>query len=120
MMSRTFGAPAGAATAFGKSGLESFAVRPMTPWNGGSGTGSTGEPPVGGFAAGLSAAWRSHGSEAVIAPSTTVSASRGSLAFIVNSSHFRNQSIPEVDPVRWMVDSFGDQFRTAGPLVAEG
>src|SRR5262245_58917940 len=86
MMSRTFGAPAGAATAFGKSGLESFAVRPMTPWNGGSGTGSTGEPPVGGFAAGLSAAWRSLGIESVIAPSTTVSASQVSLGFIVNSS----------------------------------
>jgi len=38
---RTFGAPFGASTLFGKSGVESFTVRPILPWNGGSGFGST-------------------------------------------------------------------------------
>ena len=37
----------GEVTAFGKSGLDSLALRPMTPLNGGSGTGSKDEPPVG-------------------------------------------------------------------------
>src|SRR5262245_8015047 len=46
MMSRTFGAPLGAVTAFGKSGLDSLAVRPCTPPNAGSGTGRIGEPPA--------------------------------------------------------------------------
>src|SRR5262245_23968826 len=46
MMSRTFGAPLGAVTAFGKSGLDSLAVRPCTPPNAGSGTGRMGEPPA--------------------------------------------------------------------------
>src|SRR5262245_55204630 len=58
MMSRTLGAPLGAVTSLGKSGLDSFALRPMTPPNGASGTGSTGEPPVVGFSADLSWAYR--------------------------------------------------------------
>ena len=33
MMSSMFGAPFGAFTAWGKSGLDSLAFRPMTPWN---------------------------------------------------------------------------------------
>src|SRR5262245_39118505 len=49
MMRRTFGAFLGAVTPFGKSGLDSLALRPMTPPNGGSGNGRTGEPPVGDF-----------------------------------------------------------------------
>src|SRR5215475_8534801 len=49
MISRTFGAPLGAVTSLGKSGLDSLALRPMTPPNGASGTGRTGEPPVGDF-----------------------------------------------------------------------
>src|SRR5215471_6449640 len=52
MMSRTFGAPFGAVTSLGKSGLDSLALRPMTPPNGGSWTGRIGEPPVDGFSAG--------------------------------------------------------------------
>src|SRR5262245_26159586 len=51
MMSKTFGAPLGAVTAFGKSGVDSLAVRPCTPPNGGSGTGRTGEPPACWFSA---------------------------------------------------------------------
>src|SRR5580698_7631915 len=47
MMSRTFGASLGAVTVLGKSGLESFALRPITPWKGASGTGSTRTPPAG-------------------------------------------------------------------------
>src|SRR5262245_53113361 len=47
MMSRTLGAPLGAVTPTGKSGLDSLALRPMTPPNGASGTGRIGEPPVG-------------------------------------------------------------------------
>src|SRR5215471_14573290 len=38
---RTFGAPFGASTLFGKSGVESFTVRPILPWKGDSGFGST-------------------------------------------------------------------------------
>src|SRR5262245_18043206 len=49
MMSRTFGAPSGAVTPLGKSGLDSLALRPMTPPNGASGTGRTGDPAVGDF-----------------------------------------------------------------------
>src|SRR5215471_13410765 len=45
MMSKTFGAPCGAVTAFGKSGVESLALRPMTPLNCGCGIGSTADPP---------------------------------------------------------------------------
>src|SRR5215469_18756517 len=48
MMSKTFGAPFGAVTAFGKSGVDSLALRPMTPPNCAWGTGSTAEPPVAG------------------------------------------------------------------------
>src|SRR5262245_23016563 len=58
MMSRMFGAPLGAATPLGKADLDSLALRPMTPPNGGSGTGRMGEPPVGGFSADLSCAER--------------------------------------------------------------
>src|SRR5262245_61495929 len=47
MMSRTLGAPLGAVTSLGKSGLDSLALRPTTPPNGASRTGRTGEPPVG-------------------------------------------------------------------------
>src|SRR5262245_21607456 len=53
MMSRMLGAPWGAVTPAGKAGLDSLALRPITPSNGASGTGSTGEPPVGDFCAGL-------------------------------------------------------------------
>src|SRR5215475_8261249 len=49
MMSRTLGAPLGAVTPVGKSGLDSLALRPMMPPNGWSGTGRTGDPPVGDF-----------------------------------------------------------------------
>src|SRR5215475_11647080 len=49
MISRTLGAPLGAVTSLGKSGLDSLALRPMTPPNGASGIGSTGEPPLGDF-----------------------------------------------------------------------
>src|SRR5215475_10639148 len=49
MIRRTFGAPLGAVTSLGKSGLDSLALRPMTPPNGASGTGRIGEPPVGDF-----------------------------------------------------------------------
>src|SRR5262245_53609136 len=38
---RTFGAPVGASTLFGKSGVESLTVRPILPWKGDSGFGST-------------------------------------------------------------------------------
>src|SRR5262245_47370720 len=41
MMSSTFGAPLGAWTSLGKSGVESLTVRPILPWNGGSGIGRT-------------------------------------------------------------------------------
>src|SRR5262245_47948655 len=58
MMSRTFGAPLGAVTPTGKSGLDSLALRPTTPPNGASGTGRTGEPPVGDFLTDLSWAKR--------------------------------------------------------------
>src|SRR5262245_8150102 len=54
MISRMFGAPLGAVTPVGKADLDSLALRPMTPSNGPSGTGRTGEPPVGDFWAGLS------------------------------------------------------------------
>src|SRR5262249_17772956 len=37
----TLGAPAGASTPFGKSGVESFNVRPTLPLNGASGSGNT-------------------------------------------------------------------------------
>src|SRR5262245_55691061 len=47
MMSRTFGAPLGAVTAFGKSGVDSLALRPMTPPNAGSGAGRIAAPPTG-------------------------------------------------------------------------
>src|SRR5262249_16394723 len=40
-ISRTLGAPAGASTPFGKSGVESLTVRPILPLNGGSGMGRT-------------------------------------------------------------------------------
>src|SRR5262245_35533085 len=40
-ISRMFGAPFGACTSLGKSGLESFAVSPILPWNFGSGLGRT-------------------------------------------------------------------------------
>src|SRR5262245_56501956 len=58
MMRRTFGAPLGAATSLGKAGLDSLALRPMTPPNGASGTGRIGEPPVCDFSAALSSAKR--------------------------------------------------------------
>src|SRR6516162_6362255 len=38
-INRTLGAPAGASTPFGKSGVESLTVRPILPRNGGSGLG---------------------------------------------------------------------------------
>src|SRR5262245_20542712 len=41
MMSSTFGAPFGAWTSLGKSGVEPLTVRPILPWNGGSGFGRT-------------------------------------------------------------------------------
>ena len=41
IISRTLGAPLGASMALGKSGVESFAVRPILPLNGCSGTGRT-------------------------------------------------------------------------------
>src|SRR5262249_37345904 len=41
MINSTLGAPAGASTCFGKSGVESLTVRPILPLNGGSGLGST-------------------------------------------------------------------------------
>src|SRR5262249_3371553 len=47
MMSKTLGAPFGAVTSFGKSGVDSLALRPITPLNCGCGTGSTAEPPDG-------------------------------------------------------------------------
>src|SRR5262249_13125427 len=40
-INRILGAPADASTAFGKSGDESLTVRPILPWNGGSGFGKT-------------------------------------------------------------------------------
>src|SRR5262245_54635933 len=58
MMSRTLGAPLGAVTPLGKSGLDSLALRPTTPPNDASGTGRIGEPPVGDFSVGLSWAAR--------------------------------------------------------------
>src|SRR5262245_37902506 len=58
MMSRTFGAPLGAVTPVGKLGLDSLALRPMTPPNGSSGTGRTGEPLFCDFSTGLSWAKR--------------------------------------------------------------
>src|SRR5262245_44912468 len=47
MISKIFGAPSGAVTDFGKSGVDSLALRPMTPPNCGCGMGSTAEPPIG-------------------------------------------------------------------------
>src|SRR5215468_5965156 len=47
-MSRTFGAPFGASMDLGKSGVDSLAVRPILPWNGGCGRGRTFESPAGG------------------------------------------------------------------------
>jgi hypothetical protein len=41
MMSSTFGAPLGAWMPLGKSGVDSFAVRLIFPWKGGSGLGRT-------------------------------------------------------------------------------
>src|SRR6516225_1032354 len=38
-INKTLGAPAGASTPFGKSGVESLTVRPILPWYGGSGLG---------------------------------------------------------------------------------
>src|SRR5215831_19881131 len=38
---RTFGAPCGAWTSFGKSGVDPLTVRPILPLNGGSGWGNT-------------------------------------------------------------------------------
>src|SRR5689334_15259212 len=55
MMSNTFGAPLGATTPVGKSGFDSLALRPTIPPNGASGTGKTGEPPVGDVSAGAAA-----------------------------------------------------------------
>src|SRR5262245_10804713 len=49
MMSRTFGAPSGAVTPLGKSGLDSLVLRPKTPPNGATGTGRIGDPAVGDF-----------------------------------------------------------------------
>src|SRR5262245_39593699 len=49
MMSSTLGAPLRAVTSLGKSGLDSLALRPMTPPNGASGLGRIGEPPAGDF-----------------------------------------------------------------------
>ena len=40
-INRTLGAPAGASIAFGKLDRESFTVRPIRPWKGGSAHGST-------------------------------------------------------------------------------
>src|SRR5215468_2140600 len=47
MISSTFGAPLGAWTSLGKSGLESLTVRPILPRNGGSGFGRTDPEPSG-------------------------------------------------------------------------
>src|SRR6516165_11800479 len=44
MIKRILGAPLGASTPFGKSGVESFTVRPIFPWNGCSGLGRTSCP----------------------------------------------------------------------------
>ena len=41
MINKMFGASLGAETAFGKSGFDSLALRPMTPLKGWSGIGST-------------------------------------------------------------------------------
>src|SRR5262245_16398313 len=48
MISKTFGAPFGAVTAFGNSGVDSLALRPIVPPNCGCGIGSTAELPGGG------------------------------------------------------------------------
>src|SRR5262245_46260745 len=74
-MSGMFGAPLGAATPLGKADLDSLALRPMTPPNGGSGTGRMGEPPIGGFSADLSCAERlAGGALATSQPSTAPAA----------------------------------------------
>ena len=49
MINKTFGGPFGVVTALGKSGVDSLALRPMTPPNCGCGIGSTAEPPCGGL-----------------------------------------------------------------------
>src|SRR5215475_14671366 len=46
MISKIFGAPFGAVTGFGKSGFDSLALRPITPWNCGCGIGRTADPPL--------------------------------------------------------------------------
>src|SRR5262245_37905694 len=51
LINRTLGAPLGAVTPPGKSGLDSLALRPMTPPNGSSRTGRIGEPPDAEFCA---------------------------------------------------------------------
>src|SRR5215468_6270001 len=54
MMSSTLGAPLGAVTPTGKSGLDSLALRPMTPPNGSSSAGRIDDPPICGGPAGFS------------------------------------------------------------------
>src|SRR5262245_37631732 len=49
MIKSTFGSPLGAWTSLGKSGVDSLAVRPILPWNGGSGLGRTVPGPSGFF-----------------------------------------------------------------------
>src|SRR5262249_37616881 len=51
MMSRMFGAPLGAATPLGKADLDSLALRPMTPPNGGGGARAGPRPPARGVSA---------------------------------------------------------------------
>src|SRR5262249_52666101 len=84
MTSRTLGAPLGAVTPVGKAGLDSLALRPMTPPNGASGTGRIGEPPVGDFSAGLSWAKTLTGSPlAASQPSRTPAASTAAAVRVV-------------------------------------
>src|SRR5215471_18240731 len=89
MMSRTLGAPLGAVTSLGKSGLDSLALRPMTPPNGASGIGRTGEPPLGDF--GFVGFWPT------ASPATRIVTENRSLVFIFLLINFSTSRDSEND-----------------------
>src|SRR5262245_12673450 len=119
MMRRTFGAPLGAVTSLGKSGLDSLALRPMTPPNGASGTGRTGEPPVGDFWVDWSCAWAGAGNP----PEAANPTSRELIVSIAVANVVRTRIVSSEDGLtlragRTLAGRKARTFRRVGATVA--
>src|SRR5262245_65281284 len=116
IMSRIFGAPFGAVTPVGKSGLDSLALRPTMPPNGSSGTGRTGEPPVGDLGDGACCANTGAANNATTA-SVVIDPTVIAILLVYEASHCWTLETPSGQQLTYHIVGLKMEMRRTLPLV---